>query len=301
MLKPEHLITLREAVRLGSFSQAANRLGYTASAVSQQITALERELGVQLFERTPRAIIPTESAATVLQHSGAVLAAIDRLVQSADQPVHGDHRIVRLGVFPSLASSALPRLLAELPEPRRRALWIRIAEPSELIPNLGSGGELDLAIVYQVGQSGLSWPSALVRHWLAEDPYCIVYPRCWESRPLPTGQIEDFVNLPWIMNTPGTGDAKVIDGMFARWQLRPKVAGVSDDIHTTMTLVAAGLGAAVLPRLAVIATETSGVEVYAPAWLNISRSVFGLYRPGSTDPALVDLLDRLGSGPLNDD
>ncbi|MEV4565419.1 LysR family transcriptional regulator [Nonomuraea sp. NPDC049419] len=99
MLKPEHLRTLREVVRLGSFAAAANRLGYTSSAVSQQMAALERETGVRLFERF-----------------ADVLAGVLRDMEPEE----------RAGVRPS------------------------VAEPSQLITRLGTGGEMDAAVVYQV-------------------------------------------------------------------------------------------------------------------------------------------------------
>ena len=85
MLRPEHLVTLREVLRLGSFAQAANRLGYTSSAISQQMAALEREVGVTLFHRSARSIVPTEAAHTLARHSSVVLTEIDRLIAAAEQ------------------------------------------------------------------------------------------------------------------------------------------------------------------------------------------------------------------------
>jgi DNA-binding transcriptional LysR family regulator len=69
VVNPVHLKTLLEVTRLGSFAAAAATLGYTASAVSQQMSALERETGVTLFQRSARAVIPTEAAVVMTRHA----------------------------------------------------------------------------------------------------------------------------------------------------------------------------------------------------------------------------------------
>lgn len=293
MLKPEHLITLREVMRLGSFAKAANRLGYTASAVSQQISALERETGVQLFHRTARAVVPTEAAGTVARHSVTVLAEIDRLLVAAGQAKRKSGEVMRIGTFPSFSMLVLPHLLRALDPAGRRGLRLLVGEPSQLIPSLGSGGDLAAAIVYQVGQAGLSWPSSLRRHWIAEDPFVIAYPRSWPNRPTPPYPAEQFVDLPWVLNIRGTGDATVLEGLFSRWDLHPRVVAHCDDFNATMSLVAAGLGAAPLPRIALSAGVPRDMEVIEAPWLNISRSIMALVQPDRSTPALTALLDSL--------
>lgn len=295
MLRPEHLVTLREVVRLGSFAQAGNRLGYTASAVSQQMSALERELGVRLFDRGSRTIVPTEASRTVLRHGAGVLSSIDNLRSAIGDSARHASRVVRVGAFPSLAIHALAPSIAEMADDQRRTIRVSVGEPSELIPALGAGGPLDLAFVYQVGQTGLSWSAALDSRWLAEDPFQIAYPRSWARRRSATDGVEDFANLPWISHRPGTSDASVIDGMFARWDLRPAIVGYSDDVHSTLGLVAAGLGAAALPRLLLAHTPLEGIEVIQPCWFSLSRHIFGLYRPECADAALNLVMDAVAS------
>lgn len=294
MLKPEHLVTLREVMQLGSFAKAANRLGYTASAVSQQISALERETGVQLFHRTARAIVATEAAETMVRHSGTVLAEIDRLMAAAGQTQQQSGRVLRVGTFPSFAMLVVPQLLRRLGPAQRRGLRVQVAEPSQLIPGLGSGGDLDVAIVYQVGQAGLAWPSSLQRHWIGEDPFLIAYPRCWSNTPTPPYPVEQFADLPWVLNVPGSGDATVIDGLFARWELHPQVVARCDDFNATMSLVRAGMGAAPLPQIALSAGVPSEIDVINAPWLNLSRSLTALVRPDRSTSEVMTLLHLLG-------
>ncbi|GGB28304.1 LysR family transcriptional regulator [Flexivirga endophytica] len=294
MLRPEHLLTLREVLRFGSFAQAANRLGYTSSAVSQQMSALEREMGVELFHRSARSIVPTEAAHMLARHSNVVLTEIDRLVAAADQVRNQSAEVTRFGCFPSFATWGLPPLLNRLEPAARDGLRLVIGEPSALLGQLGAKGDLDVVVVYQVGQSGLSWPSSLRRHWLAEDPFVVAYPADWPA-PVAPYAIEQFLDLPWILNVPGTGDAAMTDAVFARMGMRPQVAAYCDDLTATLTMVASGLGAAPVPRLGVSAALPDGVLTLRAPWLNLSRSIFALVPADRDTAAVTELLRAMES------
>ncbi|NUR83105.1 MAG: LysR family transcriptional regulator [Nonomuraea sp.] len=290
MLKPDHLRTLREVIQRGSFAAAANRLGYTASAVSQQMAALEREIGVVLFHRSPHSVQPTGAAEVMASHATTVLTDIDRLVAAVQAAHRGTERQVRLGVFPSFAPHALYAALRSLPEAERAGFRISVAEPSQLIPHLGAGGEMDAAIVYQVGNSGLSWPTAVDRRWIGEDRFRVVLPGGWDLAPYQAAQLAD---LPWIMHHPASSDASFFEGVFARWELRPRVVAYSDDFHVTLSMVRAGMGAALVPDIALLGDPPGVLWVDVP-WLNISRSIFALVHPERESTRLRLLLDVLG-------
>ncbi|MFF3666065.1 LysR family transcriptional regulator [Microtetraspora malaysiensis] len=289
MLKPEHLRTLREVVQLGSFAAAANRLGYTPSAVSQQMAALERQIGVKLFERSAHSVLPTSAAEVLARHAQTVLADMERMVATVRAVHRNSERQLHLGIFPSFAD-VLTGVLRRM-EPRDRAgIRVTVAESSQLIPRLNAGGEMDAAIVYQVGNSGLSWPSALGRRWIAEDRYKVVLPRRWPD--LAPHRAEQLADLPWIMHHPGSSDALFFDSVFARWGLRPRVAGHSDDFKITMAMIEAGVGAALVPDLALRGHGPEAVVADVP-WLNTSRSIFALARPERETVRLRALLDAL--------
>lgn len=134
MINPVHLRTLVEVTRLGSFAAAANRLGYTASAVSQQMSALERDTGVDLFQRSARSIQPTEAALVMTRHAAKVLTDIEALMAAASRTHDATHQELRLGIFPSLATYVLPQILQN---PKWKDLGIdlrvSVAEPSQTI------------------------------------------------------------------------------------------------------------------------------------------------------------------------
>lgn len=289
MLKPEHLRTLREVVRLGSFAAAANRLGYTSSAVSQQMASLERETGVRLFERFAHSVLPTSAAEVLARQAETLLADIERMVATAREVHRNSEPQVRLGVFPSICD-LLSSVLRDLEPEERSGIRLSVAEPSQLIARLGAGGEMDAAIVYQVGNSGLSWPSTLSRRWVAEDRYRLVLPRAWPD--LSPHRAEQLVDLPWIMHHPGSSDATLFEAMLGHWKLHPRVVCHSDDFKVTLSLIGAGLGAALIPDLALRDHSPDVVVVDLP-WLNISRSIFTLARPERESARLQTLLDKL--------
>ena len=182
MINPVHLRTLVEVTRLGSFAAAATRLGYTASAVSQQMSALERDTGVELFTRSARSIHPTEAALVMTRHAAKVLTDIEALMAAASRTGDTARQELRLGIFPSLATFVLPRLL-ENPAWKKLGIDLRVsvAEPAQTIQGLRAGGELDVALVYQVGQSGLAWPHTVNRQWIGDDDFRVVLPAAWAS------------------------------------------------------------------------------------------------------------------------
>ncbi|MEV8147433.1 LysR family transcriptional regulator [Arthrobacter sp. NPDC080073] len=271
-----HLRTLLEVTRLGSFAAAAGRLGYTASAVSQQMAALERDTGVELFHRSARSVVPTEAALTMVRHASKVLTDVETLLAAASRSTDSPVQELRLGIFPSLATYILPDILRK---PRWKKLGIElrvwVAEPSQTIQGLRTGGELDLALVYQVGQSGLAWPHTLDRQWIGDDDFRVVLPASWGIREDAEMQASQLSDMPWIMHHPGTSDAVVIERLFASCNLYPRVVAYSDDFHASLEMAAAGLGAALVPELA-LRHRPPGVVVLDVPDIRLARNVFAL-------------------------
>lgn len=287
-----HLRTLLEVTRLGSFAAAAARLGYTASAVSQQMSTLERDTGVELFHRSARSVVPTEAALTMVRHASKVLTDVETLLAAASRSTDSPVQELRLGIFPSLATYVLPDIL-------RNARWkklgidlrVWVAEPSQTIQGLRTGGELDLALVYQVGQSGLAWPHTLERQWIGDDDFRVVLPASWGIREDAEMQASQLSEMPWIMHHPGTSDAVVIERLFASCNLHPRVVAYSDDFHASLEMAAAGLGAALVPELA-LRHRPPGVVVLDVPDIRLARNVFALLLNGKRT-AQVQLFTEL--------
>ncbi|MDR6505960.1 LysR family transcriptional regulator [Arthrobacter oryzae] len=276
MINPVHLRTLVEVTRLGSFAAAASRLGYTASAVSQQMSALERDTGVDLFQRSARSIHPTEAALVMTRHAAKVLTDIEALMAAASRTHDATSQELRLGIFPSLATYVLPLILRN-PAWKKLGIDLRVsvAEPAQTIQGLRTGGELDVALVYQVGQSGLAWPHTVNRQWIGDDNFRVVLPAAWGFRAEAKVAADHLSDMPWIVHHPGTSDATVIERLFASCNLHPRVVAYSDDFHASLEMTAAGLGAALVPELALL-HRPAGVVVLDVPEIRLARNVFAL-------------------------
>ena len=297
MLNPVHLRTLLEVVAHKSFAVAATRLGYTPSAVSQQMAALERSTGTTLFTRGAKSIEPTPAAMTMVRHARRVLTDIDALMAATSTPDLDPSgkplQELRLGIFPSLATYALPRLLGSPKwEELGIALRVHVGEPTQTITGLRHQGELDVAIIFQVGQGGLAWPAQLERQWLGDDPFRVVVPASWQLEDSSRMSAEQLADMPWIMHHPGTSDATVISRLFSSFNIHPRVVAHCDDFNASLHMAAAGLGAALVPKLA-MTQAPEGIRVIDAPEIRLARSIFALQPRERTNPKTEIFMDRL--------
>lgn len=292
MLNLTHLRTLVEVVRLGSFTAAGNRLGYTASAVSQQMSALEKDTGIRLFVRSARSVQPTQAAYAMGQHALKLLRDVDGLLAAGTAASSSAVSELRVGAFPSAATFILaPVLESSAWKDLGAQLVISIGEPSAVVPGLRAGGELDAALVYQVGESGLVLPQGVARHWLGEDPFRVVVPASCGYEEGQRMDPEALGAIPWIIHLRGSSDANVVDAILANAGLHPRIVASSDDFNATLRLVAAGHGAAMVPQLAMSARPPGLTAVQVPE-LRLSRKLMVL----SAEDAPADLVDEMVQG-----
>jgi DNA-binding transcriptional LysR family regulator len=240
------------------------------------MSALERDTGVSLFRRSARSIQPTEAAIVMTRYAAKVLTDIEALMAAASRSQNETTQELRLGVFPSLATHVLPLILQQ-PAWKKLGLDLRLSvgEPHQTINGLRAGGELDLALVYQVGQSGLAWPHSLHRQWIGDDEFRVVLPAAWGIGMSSKVAADHLSDMPWIVHHPGTSDAAAIERLFASCNLHPRVVGYSDDFQASLEMAAAGLGAALVPELALL-HRPAGVVVLDVPDIRLARNVFAL-------------------------
>jgi DNA-binding transcriptional LysR family regulator len=246
-----HLAALEAVAREGSFRRAAASLGYVQSAISQQIAALERAVGRRLVERSPGAaqIELTEAGELVLQHSGAILARLKAAQADVAALATGRAGALRVGITQSVGVRILPRLMRGFglawPDVRLR--------PTEAAADLPlydavERGDVDLSFVELPVPAG-----PFEAFELMSDPYLLVVQR---GSALATGEpaLTDLQDVPLIGHTQCRGLARVEAQLRARG-IEPEFAFRSDVNGTIQALVGAGVGAAVLPALAVDPTD----------------------------------------------
>jgi DNA-binding transcriptional LysR family regulator len=257
-----HLTALAAVAEEGSFRRAASRLGYVQSAISEQIAALERIVDQQLVVRSRGAgsVELTDAGELLLAHANAILARVKAAEADLGALADGSAASLRLGIYQSVGARVVPRLL-----PRYARDWpdVRVL-PQESPTDAGlfelvERGDLELSFADLPLHPG---PFESVE--LMDDPYVLVVPA---SSPLaqsgPAG-LDEIAELPLI----GHWTCRVLPRVEAELRaqgVEPNFVFRSDIIGTVQALVAAGVGNAIVPRLAVdFADEQVSVVDLAP-------------------------------------
>lgn len=288
MLRPLHLVTLREVCRTGSFALAARELGYTASAVSQQMTVLEKDTGLVLFEREVRGVRVTEAAHRLVELSARVLAALDELRYGVRELVTGSTGRLRLGSFPTASVRLMPPALSAFTRRYPQAeVHLQEGEPEELVPMVLDGG-LDVALVYEYGMIPRRWPTGLRSHTLLREDLLLLRPQERCSGPV---ELSALSAARWIASREGTGGALSLDRLCAAAGFEPSVAFRSNNYDMVRRLVRAGLGVAVVPALGHVPDDRIlATRLEQPA---AHRTVLALHRDSNSNPLLGEALATL--------
>jgi DNA-binding transcriptional LysR family regulator len=253
-----HLVALKAIADEGSFGKAAERLGYTQSAVSQQIAALERIVGLRLIERPggPRPISLTEAGRILLRHAAAIEARLQAAKADMSALEAGDAGRLRVGTFQSVGAKIIPRLLRSFSasHPKVEVVLRESQDESELLEMI-ERGDLDLTFWTLPVAAG---PYDVVE--LLHDPYVLVVPAgsplAALKRP-PT--LKEIVLQPLIGFNHCSAMAHV-ESQLASTGRTPDIVFRSDNNGTVQGLVSAGVGVSVSPRLTVDEDDPS-VEI----------------------------------------
>lgn len=248
-LELRYLAALVAVGREGSFSAAAESLGYTQSAVSQQIARLEREIGVRLLERPggPRRVFPTPAGRVLLDHAEAIVARIESAVADLAALAEGTAGRLRVGCYQSAGVRILPRVLGEFTTrwPQVSVELTEAEDDGELL-HLVERGALDLTFVVLPMPAG---PFTVVE--LLEDPYVAVVRDGSQlaQRPGPIS-LRQLADRPLI--TYGQmRQTHSIENRLDRPQLAEQIIFRSNDNGTILGLAAEGVGTAVISWLSV--------------------------------------------------
>jgi DNA-binding transcriptional LysR family regulator len=244
-----HLLALTAIAEEGSFGRAAERLGYTQSAISQQIATLERIVGLRLVERPggPRPISLTEAGRILVRHAEAIEARL--LAAKADMLAleAGDAGQLRVGTFQSVGTRILPTLLRRFSEahPAVEVVLRESADESELLEMI-ERGELDLTFWTLPAAPG---PYETVE--LMHDPYVLVVPADSPLAALKRPPTLKEIVLQPLVGFNHCSAMDHVESQLAATGRSPDIVFRSDNNGTVQGLVGAGVGIAVSPRLTV--------------------------------------------------
>jgi DNA-binding transcriptional LysR family regulator len=271
MLDVRRLRVLREVAARGSFSAAAEALSFTQSAVSQQIAALERESGAKLIERFPRGIRLTDAGRALVDHADAILARLDDAEEelAAIAGLRGGR--LRMATFQSAGATLVPRAVGEFHR-RHPGVDVTVKQEDCGSERLMLAGEVDLAIAMDFDDAPLADPQLELVH-LLDDPYDLVLPRDHELARRPKVDVADLADERWVVTTVGSGCREGVVKSLQSSGFAPRLSIESDENSQMQAFVAAGLGVALFPRLA-LSTVHPGVVVKPTAGRTLTRRVF---------------------------
>jgi DNA-binding transcriptional LysR family regulator len=289
-LDPRRLLTFRAVARLGSFSRAAEDLSLTQSAVSQQVAALERQLGLRLLDRGRGGVRPTPAGQTLLEHAGALEQRLDlasaQLAELADEA----GRELRVGAFPSALATLVPaaaaRLLAGRPDLR---ITLAQAELATLVAGVREG-TLHAAVCFQDAAAPRREHAGTRRQDLVEDEMVLALPPRHRLARRRAVALADLAGDPWM--------APSRDGIVVRAcrdaGFEPRVAILASDALAIRAVVAAGLAVTLTPRL--IADGLYGTRIADVAGPAPRRALYALLPDAGAHPLARVFLEELRAG-----
>jgi DNA-binding transcriptional LysR family regulator len=250
MLHPARLSALRELARHGSFTAAADALAYTQSAVSQQISALEREMGAVLVERDRKRARLTDAGELLLAHADAILGRIAEAERAMSAYAQARSGRLRLAAFQSAGAALVPAAV-EAFHRRHPKVELNVVqmEPVEAAARLQSR-ELDLAIVYDLDPPTGALGEELELVHLFEDHYTAVVAKGHQLARKGVVDLRALADETWINTTARDLCHEIILRACQGAGFEPRVAFEVDEIATSQALVARGAGVTLLPALA---------------------------------------------------
>ncbi|CAL9365149.1 Hydrogen peroxide-inducible genes activator [Streptomyces sp. enrichment culture] len=249
MLNLERLRTLDALARHGSVSGAAEGLHITTSAVSQQMSKLEREVGQQLLARNGRGVRLTDAGRLLAEHAARILSQV-ALAQS-DLEAHRGQVVgeLRLSAFPTAARGLFPTALSAL-RAAHPALRVRSCE---LEPERGVAGvvrgDLDLAVVLDWYNKPLPVPDGLVKAPVLDDPAEVAVPAGHRLADRVEVDLAEFAEEEWITWGEGEFCHEWLLFTLRSKGIEPVLGHRAAETHTQLGLVAAGLGVCIAPLL----------------------------------------------------
>ncbi|NLE82152.1 MAG: LysR family transcriptional regulator [Rhodococcus sp.] len=246
-LSLHRLKLLRELERRGTVTAAAQALNYTVSAVSQQLSLLERDAGTILFEKRGRRMVLTEAGVVLAEHAEEILAAVDRARDAMEEARGGVAATLTAGVWASVSTGLLPTALKIL-EAEHPGIEVRT---KELAPEETAGavrdGDLDFSFVIDYSNYPMPWDPQLTRQVIAvEQMHAALPPGSHDGTPM---LLKDLAEQPWILSGPRSHFGCAVRMAAHAVGFDPKIRHEVGEQTTALAMVAAGLGVTLVSDL----------------------------------------------------
>ncbi|MFF1409143.1 LysR substrate-binding domain-containing protein [Streptomyces sp. NPDC058289] len=255
MLDVRRLRLLRELAHRGTIAAVAEALSFSPSAVSQQLSVLEREAGLPLLERTGRRVRLTPAGQNLVRHADAVLELLERADAELAEARGGLAGALRIGSFPTATRAIVPAALAELAR-RHPGLEPMVSETDPAaVAHALRAGDLDVALIHAYDFVPAPEEPGLATEPLYREAMYLATPAQWTCAGVGgAGQralLRTHADEPWITATPGTLCHAMTVRACEDAGFMPRIRHQVDEFATVLALVAAGQGVAVVPQLGI--------------------------------------------------
>ena len=285
MLDLHRLRLLQEFAARGSIAKTAAVLGYTPSAVSQQLAALEREAGTALLDRSARRAELTDAGRRLAGHAERILAMVEEAeTDLSAQAAEPAGRVVATA-FASAAVAFAPALARSLRTHPQLTLVLRQSQARDGLRQVRSG-EVDVAIVddwtSRLAEEIETGGSILTCYHLLREQLVLVVPRAHPAAdPAVPVDLRALRHEPWLAAPAGEPSRQAVDRLLAAVGVTPPVLSEFEGMSTMVSLVARGIGIAILPRMAVAAAERRVAVRPLPHGLDLARDIYAVARTAS--------------------
>jgi DNA-binding transcriptional LysR family regulator len=293
MLDVRRMQVLRAVVTTGSITAAATNLGYTPSAISQQVAGLEKQAGLPLLERVGRGVRPTAAGRLLTEHAARMAEQMAEAESALTALRQGCAGILRVRYFATAGAALVPPAVAQFRAERAGVqLDLKLTEPTDPFEELAAG-RADIAIT--VLEPDEPAPAGVIARHLLADPFFAVLPRGHALSRKRVIDLGELAEEPWIFADFGaTGPCKdLVVNACAGAGFSPQVVVESDDYATAQGFVAAGLGVTIIPRLG-LGYAHPGVVLRKVRNPEPVRHIHVVYREESaSNPAVLALAEAL--------
>ncbi|WP_028561229.1 LysR family transcriptional regulator [Paenibacillus pinihumi] len=251
-----------------NFSRAAEKLHIAQPSLSQQLSKLEKEIGVLLFRRTTNSVDLTHAGAAFVEKAQAILDAVDQLKQEMDDLAHMRKGRLVVGSLPITGSHVLPLVLPVFQSLYPEIEIVLVEDSSSKLEQLTASGQTDLSLLsLPLQEPSLSWEP------LIEEKICLAVPpqhrlaQAAANDGGPGVRIEDLRHEPFIILKKGQGFRKITLDLCQNAGFEPRIVFESTNIETVQSLAAAGMGIAFVPMM----VARAGWSQLAPAYLRLAE------------------------------
>ena len=256
MLDVRLLQTFREVAMRGSFSLAAEELGFTQPAISQHLARLEKHLGVKVLERTARGVKLTPAGDALLAETEAVLSSVRQAERAAKAAGGVVASRLRVGAFPSAAAGLVPGAVRQARRLRPHPdieLDMRVMEPEPALRALVRN-RIDIALMIESPLDPIVIPDGVELLEVTEDPMMIALPPEHRMASRRSIDLAELADEPFLLTELGgtCADSNIMLHACRDAGFAPNVRLESEDYNALQGMAAAGLGVSIVPRMATV-------------------------------------------------